>query len=137
MSKVVNDYEFNETEEGNVDLFETSNDADIIREQDRLLPIANVARIMKQAVPTNAKIAKDAKSCVQDCVSEFISFVTSEYNSRNILYELFILFRAAERCQLEKRKTINGEDIIWAMEALGFDQYSQLMKIYLHRYKEV
>ena len=38
---------------------------------------------------------------------------------------------------MEKRKTINGDDIIWAMEALGFDQYSQLMKIYLHRYKEV
>lgn len=54
-------------------------DADLIREQDRLLPIANVARIMKQAVPTNAKIAKDAKECAQECVSEFISFVTSEY----------------------------------------------------------
>lgn len=53
-------------------------DSDIIREQDRLLPIANVARIMKQAVPTNAKIAKEAKECVQECVSEFISFVTSE-----------------------------------------------------------
>jgi len=79
MSKVVNDYEFNESEGGNADLFEAGNDNDIIREQDRLLPIANVARIMKQAVPTNAKIAKDAKSCVQDCVSEFISFVTSEY----------------------------------------------------------
>lgn len=45
--------------------------------------------------------------------------------------------RASERCQQEKRKTINGEDIIWAMEALGFDQYSQLMKVYLQRYKEV
>jgi hypothetical protein len=50
---------------------------------------------------------------------------------------LYLLFRAADRCQLEKRKTINGEDIIWAMEALGFDQYSQLMKIYIHRFKEV
>lgn len=78
MSKTVSDFEFNEAEEGNVDLFDAGNDTDIIREQDRLLPIANVARIMKQAVPTNAKIAKDAKSCVQDCVSEFISFVTSE-----------------------------------------------------------
>ena len=97
-------------------------DGDFIREQDRLLPIANVARIMKQAVPTSAKIAKDAKECVQECVSEFISFLTSE---------------AAERCQQEKRKTVNGEDIIWAMETLGFDQYSQLMKIYLQRYKEV
>lgn len=51
---------------------------DIIRDQDRLLPIANVARIMKQAIPTNAKIAKDAKETVQECVSELISFVTSE-----------------------------------------------------------
>lgn len=53
-------------------------DGDIIREQDRLLPIANVARIMKQAVPTNAKISKEAKETVQECVSEFISFISSE-----------------------------------------------------------
>ena len=97
-------------------------DDDMIREQDRLLPIANVARIMKQAVPNNAKIAKDAKETVQECVSEFIAFITSE---------------AGERCQQEKRKTINGEDIVWAMEALGFDQYGQLMKLYLQKYKEV
>lgn len=45
--------------------------------------------------------------------------------------------RASERCQQEKRKTINGEDIVWAMEALGFDQYAQLMKLYLQKYKEV
>jgi hypothetical protein len=37
----------------------------------------------------------------------------------------------------EKRKTINGEDIIWAMEALGFENYAHLMKVYLNRYKEV
>lgn len=57
----------------------TGLDVAAIREHDRLLPIANVARIMKQAVPINAKIAKDAKETVQKCVSEFISFVTSEY----------------------------------------------------------
>lgn len=80
MSSKINshEFEFNEAEERNAELFEGANETDTIREQDRLLPIANVARIMKQAVPTNAKIAKDAKSCVQDCVSEFISFVTSE-----------------------------------------------------------
>uniref|UniRef100_A0A665WFG5 Transcription factor CBF/NF-Y/archaeal histone domain-containing protein n=1 Tax=Echeneis naucrates TaxID=173247 RepID=A0A665WFG5_ECHNA len=48
------------------------------REQDIYLPIANVARIMKNAVPQSGKIAKDAKECVQECVSEFISFITSE-----------------------------------------------------------
>lgn len=37
-----------------------------------------VARIMKLALPENAKIAKEAKECMQECVSEFISFITSE-----------------------------------------------------------
>lgn len=39
---------------------------------------APVARIMKSALPENAKIAKEAKECMQECVSEFISFITSE-----------------------------------------------------------
>ena len=104
------------------DDFDDSDGPNILREQDRLLPIANVARIMKMAVPSNAKIAKDAKETVQECVSEFIAFVTSE---------------ASDRCQQEKRKTINGEDILWAMESLGFDHYVQLLKIYLQKYKEV
>jgi nuclear transcription Y subunit beta len=38
------------------------------------LPIANISRIMKNALPDNAKIAKDAK----ECVTEFIAFITSE-----------------------------------------------------------
>lgn len=76
MSNVENSssYSAKNNENGSPDLL----DGDLIREQDRLLPIANVARIMKQAVPTNAKIAKEAKETVQECVSEFISFVTSE-----------------------------------------------------------
>jgi nuclear transcription Y subunit beta len=42
---------------------------------------APVARIMKMALPDNAKIAKEAKECMQECVSEFISFITSEGSS--------------------------------------------------------
>lgn len=48
------------------------------REQDRYLPIANISRIMKKGLPANGKIAKDAKDTMQECVSEFISFITSE-----------------------------------------------------------
>jgi len=91
------------------------------KEQDRFLPIANVARIMKKALPENAKIAKEAKECVQECVSDFISFITSE---------------ASDRCQQEKRKTINGEDILWAMQSLGFENYAEALKIYLAKYRE-
>jgi len=36
---------------------------------------------MKGALPENAKIAKEAKECMQECVSEFISFITSEGTS--------------------------------------------------------
>jgi len=121
---MINELDYNSSPVGLGSIFDTNSvgqGMDIVREQDRLLPIANVSRIMKMAVPANAKIAKDAKETVQECVSEFISFITSE---------------ASDRCQQEKRKTINGEDILWAMESLGFDNYVQLLKIYLQKYKE-
>lgn len=92
-----------------------------LREQDRFLPIANVAKIMKRAIPETGKIAKDARECVQECVSEFISFITSE---------------ASDRCHMEKRKTINGEDVLFAMSTLGFDNYVEPLKIYLQKYRE-
>ncbi|RAH49090.1 nuclear transcription factor Y subunit beta [Aspergillus brunneoviolaceus CBS 621.78] len=92
-----------------------------VKEQDRWLPIANVARIMKLALPENAKIAKEAKECMQECVSEFISFITSE---------------ASDKCQQEKRKTVNGEDILFAMTSLGFENYAEALKIYLSKYRE-
>ncbi|KAM7223222.1 Histone-fold-containing protein [Rhypophila decipiens] len=82
---------------------------------------APVARIMKNALPDNAKIAKEAKECMQECVSEFISFITSE---------------ASEKCHQEKRKTVNGEDILFAMTSLGFENYSEALKIYLAKYRE-
>ncbi|KAF4369280.1 hypothetical protein CsatB_017064 [Cannabis sativa] len=93
-----------------------------VREQDRYLPIANISRIMKKALPANGKIAKDAKETVQECVSEFISFITSE---------------ASDKCQREKRKTINGDDLLWAMATLGFEDYIDPLKIYLTRYREM
>lgn len=73
-------------------------------------------------LPFILQIAKDAKECVQECVSEFISFITSE---------------ASERCHQEKRKTINGEDILFAMSTLGFDSYVEPLKLYLQKFREV
>lgn len=92
-----------------------------LREQDRWLPIANVARLMKNTLPATAKVSKDAKECMQECVSEFISFVTSE---------------ASDKCLREKRKTINGEDILYSMHDLGFENYAEVLKIYLAKYRE-
>lgn len=50
---------------------------------------APVARIMKTALPDNAKIAKEAKECMQECVSEFISFITSEGKVYCIMSRVF------------------------------------------------
>ena len=76
---------------------------------------------MKGQLPGNAKISKEAKEIVQECVSEFISFVASE---------------ASDRCAGEKRKTINGADIVAAMEALGFDRYIEPLRAFLDKYRE-
>ncbi|KAK3022460.1 hypothetical protein RJ639_046335 [Escallonia herrerae] len=77
---------------------------------------------MKKALPANAKISKDAKETVQECVSEFISFITGE---------------ASDKCQREKRKTINGDDLLWAMTTLGFEEYVEPLKVYLAKYREM
>ena len=94
---------------------------------------------MKTALPENAKIAKEAKECMQECVSEFISFITSEGRPSHFqLSGTALTFRAAsEKCQQEKRKTVNGEDILFAMASLGFENYGEALKIYLARYREV
>lgn len=90
--------------------------------QERLLPIANVGRIMKQILPPQAKISKEAKETMQECVSEFIGFVTSE---------------ASDKCRKERRKTLNGDDVCWALGALGFDDLAGPLRRYLHSYREV
>ncbi|CAJ1976128.1 unnamed protein product [Sphenostylis stenocarpa] len=89
-------------------------------EQDRALPIANVGRIMKQILPPSAKISKEGKQLMQECVTEFISFVTGE---------------ASDKCHKENRKTVNGDDICWALSSLGFDNYSEAIARYLHKYR--
>ncbi|CAN1174364.1 Nuclear transcription factor Y subunit B-9 [Linum perenne] len=93
----------------------------MLREQDQYMPIANVIRIMRRILPPHAKISDDAKETVQECVSEYISFVTGEAN---------------ERCQREQRKTVTAEDVIWAMGKLGFDNYVDPLSLFLARYRE-
>lgn len=95
-------------------------DTSIKELHERLLPIANVGRIMKQVLPRNAKVSKEAKETMQECASEFISFVTSE---------------ATEKCRNEKRKTVSGDDVCWAFSRLGLDDYARSMTRYLFRFR--
>ena len=54
--------------------------------------------------------------------SEFVCFVTEE---------------AAGRCAEEKRKTINGDDLIFALQNLGFEEYVPPLQSYLAQYRRV
>ncbi|CAN1193999.1 Nuclear transcription factor Y subunit B-9 [Linum perenne] len=85
------------------------------------MPVANIIRIMRRILPPNAKISDDAKETIQECVSEYISFVTGEAN---------------ERCQREHRKTVTADDLLWAMGKLGFDNYVDPLSSFLTRYRE-
>ena len=77
-----------------------------IREEDRLLPKASVARLMYQALPPGTKITHDSKHLMQELVSEFIrpfkafnskwieikAKYTVEIYSRNRLLAFFLTF---------------------------------------------
>ncbi len=76
---------------------------------------------MKEALPKDAKISKEARETVQECVSEYISFITSE---------------ACDRCKGGNRKTINGDDLLFALNQLGFEHYISNLQLYYTKYKE-
>ncbi|KAJ7524786.1 hypothetical protein O6H91_17G021700 [Diphasiastrum complanatum] len=82
-----------------------------LREQDQLLTIANVGHFMKKDLPSNAKTSKDAK-------------------------EYFITREVSDKCQHENQKSIIGDDLLWAMNTLGFENYMEPLKVYLQRYSE-
>ena len=84
-----------------------------LREQDRLLPMANVARLMAQAIPADAKVAREAKTLMQEMVTEFICFITGEANDFSIG---------------SSHKAICPEDCFNAMEALDLDIFLPAMR---------
>ena len=92
-----------------------------INEYDNYLPLANIGRIIKNNLPKDVKLSKSSKETFQECVSEFISFITSEAN---------------DKCNIEKRKIIKGEDIIYALNNLGFEKYCPILELYLDKYKQ-
>ncbi|OAL31101.1 hypothetical protein AYO20_08432 [Fonsecaea nubica] len=80
-----------------------------------ILNYTPISRIMRAALPGDTKVSREAIELMQECVSEFISFVTSE---------------------AENRSTLSADDVLTAMTNLGFEHYSEVLRIYLRRYYE-
>lgn len=89
------------------------------------LPLSNISRLMKASLPATSpslKLSSPTKTMMQDIVSEFILFITAE---------------AQERAEAQRRSTLNGDDILYALEVLGFRDYERVGKVWLSRHRIV
>nr|AEG76898.1 putative transcription factor H2A superfamily protein [Linum usitatissimum] len=91
------------------------------RPQDEYIPLATITRVMRSILPPRTKISEEVKETIQKAVSEYISIVTVEAN---------------EHCRHDQRRTVTAEDVLWAMDRLGFDNYVETLSLYLTRYRE-
>ena len=86
------------------------------------LPISLVAKSMRKALDGELKTSRDSKYLIQECALEFLHFVTGE---------------AQMNASADGRTTISPEHIFRCLEELGFDQYTEYLKLYLRKYHNV
>ncbi|GAA5805979.1 histone-fold-containing protein [Thamnidium elegans] len=77
-------------------------------EDDLSLPKATVQKLINEMMPDDIICSKDTRDLLIDCCVEFIHLIASEAN---------------EICEKETKKTIAGEHVVAALQALGFEEY--------------
>ncbi|XP_038879126.1 protein Dr1 homolog isoform X1 [Benincasa hispida] len=76
--------------------------------EDASLPKATMTKIIKEMLPPDVRVARDAQDLLIECCVEFINLVSSESN---------------EVCSKEEKRTIAPEHVLKALEVLGFSEY--------------
>ncbi|XP_010940020.1 protein Dr1 homolog isoform X1 [Elaeis guineensis] len=76
--------------------------------EDVSLPKATMFKIIKEMLPPDVRVARDAQDLLVECCVEFINLVSSESN---------------EVCSREEKRTIAPEHVLKALEVLGFGEY--------------
>uniref|UniRef100_A0A0D6QRY7 Transcription factor CBF/NF-Y/archaeal histone domain-containing protein n=1 Tax=Araucaria cunninghamii TaxID=56994 RepID=A0A0D6QRY7_ARACU len=76
--------------------------------EDVSLPKATMFKIIKEMLPPDVRVARDAQDLIVECCVEFINLISSESN---------------EVCGREERRTIAPEHVLRALEVLGFGEY--------------
>ncbi|KAI9252907.1 histone-fold-containing protein [Phascolomyces articulosus] len=77
-------------------------------DDDLSLPKATVQKLINEMMPNEIACAKDTRDLLIDSCVEFIHLIASEAN---------------DICERENKKTIAGEHVVAALQALGFDDY--------------
>lgn len=84
------------------------------------MPEKIVNRLLKDALPDNIQVSKDAKNAACRSASIFI---------------LQLSIAAAEKAQMNKRRTLENQDIIKAITDLGLGEYApQLVRFGARKY---
>ncbi|CAH0547479.1 unnamed protein product [Brassicogethes aeneus] len=89
--------------------------------EDLNLPNMSVQKIIKEAIPENVNIGKDARSALSRAASVFILYVTSQ---------------ASKEAQKANRKTLIGQDVIAALEELEFEDFIDPLQDLLKEFKD-
>ncbi|CAN0908749.1 Nuclear transcription factor Y subunit B-6 [Linum grandiflorum] len=92
-----------------------------LQPKEKDMPVSNIMRIMKRALPPNAKITNASKETVQKYVTQYISLVTVE---------------ASARCKRDMRTTLTADDLLWALGHLGFEGFVQPLTEYRDMYRK-
>ncbi|XP_047338270.1 protein Dr1 homolog [Impatiens glandulifera] len=76
--------------------------------EDASLPKATMTKIIKEMLPPDVRVARDAQDLLIECCVEFINLISSESN---------------DVCNRGDKKTIAPEHVLKALEVLGFGEY--------------
>ncbi|XP_028753731.1 protein Dr1 homolog isoform X1 [Neltuma alba] len=76
--------------------------------EDASLPKATMTKIIKEMLPPDVRVARDAQDLLIECCVEFINLVSSESN---------------DVCNREDKRTIAPEHVLKALQVLGFSEY--------------
>ncbi|XP_050151782.1 protein Dr1 homolog [Malus sylvestris] len=76
--------------------------------EDASLPKATMTKIIKEMLPPDVRVARDAQDLLIECCVEFINLISSESN---------------EVCSREEKRTIAPEHVLKALQVLGFSKY--------------
>eukprot|EP00271_Cylindrocystis_brebissonii_P014143 TRINITY_DN35399_c0_g1_i1.p1 TRINITY_DN35399_c0_g1~~TRINITY_DN35399_c0_g1_i1.p1 ORF type:complete len:149 (-),score=47.58 TRINITY_DN35399_c0_g1_i1:39-485(-) len=90
------------------------------RKEDVSLPKATLAKLVKELLPKDARVARDTHDLLMDCCLEFITLISSEAN---------------EICAKEEKKTISPEHVLQSLEVLGFGSYISEVQAVYDQYK--
>ncbi|CAH1787554.1 unnamed protein product [Owenia fusiformis] len=91
------------------------------RPEDLNLPNAIIARIVKESLPDGVAVSKDAKLAISKAASVFVLYATSCANNY---------------AMKAKRKTLNAQDVISAMDDMEFSRLIQPMEECLQAYRK-